>query len=309
LMRDWIEHFGEGKGTRARAAKLQQALEKECSKTTPVLNELYSHKDLFVKPSQWIVGGDGWAYDIGYGGLDHVLASGADVNILVLDNEVYSNTGGHLSKGTPTAAIAKFSAAGNHSTKKDLGMLAMTYGNVYVAQVANGANPIQVIKAFEEAENYSGPSIIIAYVPCITHRLEGGMSRTIEEAKEAVNSGYWSLYRFNPSLTKENKCPMILDFKRPKFENMISFMLKQERFSALRIVNKKEAEKLYQLTVAQARRRFLNYAKLSGDYDSFLEKESRGKEVAKVIDKQSALVSKISQQQDEIDDILKTLDL
>lgn len=309
LMKDWIEHFGEGKGTRARAAKLQQALEKECSKTTPVLNELYSHKDLFVKPSQWIVGGDGWAYDIGYGGLDHVLASGADVNILVLDNEVYSNTGGHLSKGTPTAAIAKFSAAGNHSTKKDLGMLAMTYGNVYVAQVANGANPIQVIKAFEEAENYPGPSIIIAYVPCITHRLEGGMSRTIEEAKEAVHSGYWSLYRFNPSLTKENKCPMTLDFKRPNFENMISFMLKQERFSALRIVNKKEAEKLYQLTVAQARRRFLNYAKLSGDYDSFLEKESRGKEVSKVIDKQSALVSKMSQQQDEINDILKTLDL
>ena len=309
LMNDWIEHFGEGKGTRARAAKLQQALEKECSETTPVLNELYSHKDLFVKPSQWIVGGDGWAYDIGYGGLDHVLASGADVNILVLDNEVYSNTGGHLSKGTPTAAIAKFSAAGNRSTKKDLGMLAMTYGNVYVAQVANGANPIQVIKAFEEAENYPGPSIIIAYVPCITHRLEGGMSRTIEEAKEAVNSGYWSLYRFNPSLIKENKCPMILDFKHPKFENMIPFILKQERFSALQIVNKKEAEKLYQLTVEQARRRFLNYAKLSGDYDSFLKKESKNKKFSNAIDKQSESVSNISKKQDEIDEILKTLDI
>lgn len=310
LMSDWIQHFEEGKGTRARAAKLQQALQKECSVNTPFLNELYSHKDLFIKPSQWIVGGDGWAYDIGYGGLDHVLASGADVNILVLDNEVYSNTGGHLSKGTPTAAIAKFSATGNRSSKKDLGMLAMTYGNVYVAQVANGANPIQVIKAFEEAENYSGPSIIIAYVPCITHRFEGGMSRTLEEAKEAVNSGYWSLYRYNPSRIKENKCPMILDFKHPKFENMISFMLKQERFSALQIVNREEAEKLYQLTVAQARKRFLNYAKLSGDYDSFLDKESKNKKFYKDTEIiQSEPVSKMNPKKDDIAEILKKLDI
>lgn len=275
LMLDWVNHIHEGKGTRARAAKLEELLQQEKNEHTPFLNELYSHRDLFVKPSQWIVGGDGWAYDIGYGGLDHIIASGADVNILVLDNEVYSNTGGHLSKGTPTSAIAKFSAAGNRGSKKDLGMLAMTYDHVYVAQVANGANPIQTIKAFEEAESFPGPSIIIAYVPCITHRLEGGMSRTLEEAKEAVNSGYWSLYRYNPLLLQEGKIPMTLDFKVPKFENMIPFMLKQERFSALQLVDKQEANKLYQKTVNQARKRFLNYAKLSGDYDKFIEKEHK----------------------------------
>lgn len=148
------------------------------------MQELYDKRDLFVKPSQWIIGGDGWAYDIGYGGIDHVLASGADVNILVLDNEVYSNTGGHRSKGTPASAIAKFSSSGKNSAKKDLGRMAMTYENVYVAQVASGANLVQVIKAFEEAESYPGPSLIIAYVPCITHGLAGGMAKSLEEAKK-----------------------------------------------------------------------------------------------------------------------------
>ncbi|MGT2801001.1 pyruvate:ferredoxin (flavodoxin) oxidoreductase [Streptococcus marmotae] len=299
LLQDWLDHIDEGRGTRARSAKLISLLEEELSDSNPILQELYAKRDLFVKPSQWIVGGDGWAYDIGYGGLDHVLASGADVNILVLDNEVYSNTGGHVSKGTPTSAIARFSSSGNRGRKKDLGMMAMTYGNVYVAQVANGANPIQVIKAFEEAENYPGPSIIIAYVPCIAHGLEFGMKKTLEEAKEAVESGYWSLYRYNPILAEQDKNPMILDFKRPKFDRMLDFMLKQERFSSLRRVNPSEADKLFQQTIGHARRRFKNYATLSGDYETFLKNEQKTQDKPRV--------SSTSSSPDSLDRILKTL--
>ncbi|MGT2910864.1 pyruvate:ferredoxin (flavodoxin) oxidoreductase [Streptococcus cameli] len=299
LLQDWIDHVDQGSGTRSRSTKLSAILKESCHKH-PLFQSLYEKRDLFVKPSQWIIGGDGWAYDIGYGGLDHVIASGADVNILVLDNEVYSNTGGHLSKGTPSSAIAKFSAAGNASSKKDLGMMAMTYGNVYVAQVASGANPIQVIKAFEEAERYPGPSIIIAYVPCITHGLQGGMSETLTEAKEAVDSGYWSLYRYNPLLSEQDKNPMTLDFKRPDFGQMMAFMLKQERFSALHQVNPEEAERLLEKTVAQAKRRFENYANLSGDYLTIKKQmEKREKKIKKQSTKQAP---------DAIEDILKQLE-
>ncbi|MEX5397272.1 pyruvate:ferredoxin (flavodoxin) oxidoreductase [Streptococcus sp. ZJ93] len=299
LLQDWLDHIDEGRGTRARSAKLISLLEEELSEKYPILQELYAQRDLFIKPSQWIVGGDGWAYDIGYGGLDHVLASGADVNILVLDNEVYSNTGGHVSKGTPTSAIARFSSSGNRGRKKDLGMMAMTYGNVYVAQVANGANPIQVIKAFEEAESYPGPSLIIAYVPCIAHGLEFGMKKTLEEAKEAVESGYWSLYRYNPTLAEQDKNPMLLDFKRPKFDRMLDFMLKQERFSALRRVNPDEATKLFQQTIGHARRRFKNYATLSGDYEIFSKNEQKTRDKPNV--------SPATPSPDSLDGILKTL--
>ncbi|MBY5034743.1 pyruvate:ferredoxin (flavodoxin) oxidoreductase [Streptococcus gallolyticus] len=274
LMQDWIDHMDEGKGSRTRSNKLTQALQ-EVQHQHPLLQKLYDKRDLFVKSCQWIIGGDGWAYDIGYGGLDHVLASGADVNILVLDNEVYSNTGGHLSKGTPTSAITKFSASGNSSAKKDLGMMAMTYGNVYVAQVASGANPVQVIKAFEEAASYPGPSLVIAYVPCITHGLQGGMSQTLTEAKEAVDCGYWSLYRYNPLLTEQDKNPMVLDFKRPDFDQMIDFMMKQERFSALKEVNPNQADKLFEKTVYQAKRRFRHYASLSGDLEAFTNRQEK----------------------------------
>ncbi|MGC4430315.1 pyruvate:ferredoxin (flavodoxin) oxidoreductase [Streptococcus suis] len=275
LMDDWIKNIDNGCGTVARSKKLIALLKSEKDATKPRLQKLYDKQDLFVKPSQWIIGGDGWAYDIGYGGLDHVLSTGADVNILVLDNEVYSNTGGHISKSTPTSAIAKFSSSGNRSSKKDLGMMAMTYGNVYVAQVASGANPIQVIKAFEEAEHHQGPSLIIAYVPCIAHRLEGGMKESLQESREAVESGYWSLYRYNPELEKNGKSPMTLDYKRPDFNKMIPFMLKQERFGLLQRYNSAEANSLYLQTVEQARRRFLNYARLSGDLDNYLKKEER----------------------------------
>lgn len=299
LIEDWIAHMDEGRGSRARASKLASLL-KEVRADQPIFQELYDKRDLFVKPCQWIIGGDGWAYDIGYGGLDHVIASGADVNILVLDNEVYSNTGGHLSKGTPTSAITKFSAGGNRSAKKDLGMMAMTYGNVYVAQVASGANPVQVIKAFEEAENYSGPSIVIAYVPCITHGLQGGMSQTLIEAKEAVESGYWSLYRYNPLLAEQGKNPMLLDFKRPDFKQMIPFMLKQERFAALQQVNSTEAERLFDKTVAQARRRFEQYASLSGDLEAFRKRQEKA-----VASKQ---VTSMADHEDGLQAILKELE-
>ncbi|AGM98049.1 pyruvate:ferredoxin (flavodoxin) oxidoreductase [Streptococcus iniae] len=300
LMQDWIEHLHQGLGSRARSAKLRSALSEEMQ-DQPLLKELYAHSDLFVKPSQWLIGGDGWAYDIGFGGLDHVLASGADLNILVLDNETYSNTGGHVSKGTPKSAIAKFSSSGNRGSKKDLGMMAMTYGNVYVAQVASGANPIQLIKAFEEAERYPGPSLIIAYVPCISHGLAGGLKESLEEAREAVASGYWSLYRYNPQLQEMGKNPMQLDYKRPQFDKMIDFMVKQERFSALEQVNPIAAKQLLQETVSNARRRFLTYAKLSGDHDSFISKSEVTH--ARANAKKGTVMAN-----DSLEEILKSLD-
>ena len=271
-MQSWIEHVDEGAGSRARADKLTEGLNEEMT-FKPGLAEIYDQKNLFVKPSQWIIGGDGWGYDIGYGGLDHVIASGADVNLLILDNEVYSNTGGQVSKATPAAAIAKFASSGKTSAKKDLGMLAMTYGTVYVAQIANGANPQQTIKVFEEAEKYPGPSLIIAYVPCIKHGLKGGLKNSIQEAKDAVTSGYWYLYHFNPLLKSQGKSPLVLDFKKPKFEKMIDFMLTQSRFSALKEENAAYAEKLFKKTVEDARTRFNHYAKLSGYYGNNIKAE------------------------------------
>ncbi|MDR0921507.1 MAG: pyruvate:ferredoxin (flavodoxin) oxidoreductase [Lactobacillales bacterium] len=264
LMEAWLDHLNDGEGTRQRSTKLIAALEAE-KEGKPDLEAIYRQRDLFVKPSQWMIGGDGWAYDIGYGGIDHVIASGADVNILVLDNEVYSNTGGQVSKATPTSAIAKFAASGKYISKKDLGMMAMSYGNVYVAQIASGANAMQTIKAFEEAERFPGPSVIIAYTPCITHGLKGGLSMSLGEAKEAVNSGYWSLYRYNPELREQGKNPMTLDFKRPDFTQMPKFMHKQVRFSALERVHPDHAEQLFIKTVHDASTRFFNYARMSGD--------------------------------------------
>ena len=233
-------------------------------KKYPRIQKLLNKKDLFVKPSQWIIGGDGWAYDIGYGGIDHVIASGEDVNILVLDNEVYANTGGQTSKATPTAAIAKFSSSGKMIAKKDLGLMAINYGDVYVAQISAGANMMQTLKAFEEAEKFNGPSLIIAYTPCITQGICGGMSQSLNSAKEAVASGYWSLYRYNPALIQQGKLPMILDYKRPEFQSMIEFMKKQDRFSALLLEDEEKARNLFQKTVTDAKKRFLTYANLAG---------------------------------------------
>ena len=271
LIDDWDLHREESAGTQQRAAKLIAALEAEAS-TTPQLNKILQEKDLFVKPSQWMIGGDGWAYDIGFGGIDHVLASGADVNILVLDNEVYSNTGGQVSKATPTSAIAKFAASGKFVSKKDLGMMAMTYGHVYVAQIASGANQMQTIKAFEEAERFPGPSIIIAYTPCITHGLAGGMRQSLKEAQEAVASGYWSLYRYNPLLAENGKQPMTLDFKKPAFDQMPAFMQTQVRFASLQSANPNAAQALFKKTVSDAKTRFYNYARLAGQEEKIRAK-------------------------------------
>lgn len=271
LIEDWDLHREESAGTQQRAAKLIAALEAEVS-DTPQLAPILKEKDLFVKPSQWMIGGDGWAYDIGFGGIDHVLASGADVNILVLDNEVYSNTGGQVSKATPTSAIAKFAASGKFVSKKDLGMMAMTYGHVYVAQIASGANQMQTIKAFEEAERFPGPSIIIAYTPCITHGLAGGMRQSLKEAQEAVASGYWSLYRYNPLLAEKGKQPMTLDFKKPAFDQMPAFMQTQVRFASLHSANPNAAQALFEKTVSDVKTRFYNYARLAGQEEKIRAK-------------------------------------
>ncbi|MDA9462595.1 Pyruvate-flavodoxin oxidoreductase [Enterococcus mundtii 3F] len=271
LMEDWLAHMFESEGTQQRAAKLCAAIETELE-LIPELQTIYQDKDLFVKNSQWMIGGDGWAYDIGFGGIDHVLASGADVNILVMDNEVYSNTGGQVSKATPASAIAKFSANGKYASKKDLGMMAMTYGNVYVAQIASGANQMQTIKAFEEAEKFPGPSLIIAYTPCIAHGLLGGMKESIKEAKEAVASGYWSLYRYNPELIEKNKTPMTLDYKKPDFSMMADFMRKQVRFSSLETIHPQAAEQLFDKTIQDAKKRFYNYAAMTGQLEKIKAK-------------------------------------
>lgn len=271
LMEDWLAHMFESEGTQQRAAKLRGAIENELE-AVPELQTIYQEKDLFVKNSQWMIGGDGWAYDIGFGGIDHVLASGADVNILVMDNEVYSNTGGQVSKATPASAIAKFSANGKYASKKDLGMMAMTYGNVYVAQIASGANQMQTIKAFEEAEKFPGPSLIIAYTPCIAHGLLGGMKESIKEAKEAVASGYWSLYRYNPELIEKKKTPMTLDYKKPDFTMMADFMRKQVRFSSLETIHPQAAEQLFNKTIQDAKKRFYNYAAMTGQLEKIKAK-------------------------------------
>jgi pyruvate-ferredoxin/flavodoxin oxidoreductase len=199
--------------------------------------------DLFAKKSVWIIGGDGWAYDIGYGGLDHVLASGEDVNILVVDTEVYSNTGGQSSKATPLGAIAKFAASGKKLPKKNLGHIAMTYGYVYVASVAMGANKTQVLKAFREAEAHKGPSLIIAYAPCINQGLRKGMGKSMEESKLAVDSGYWPLYRFDPSLATTGKNPLVLESKAPD-GTLQSFLSGENRYAQLEQSNPEESRRL-----------------------------------------------------------------
>ena len=274
LAEDWVEHLEDSEGTRARAEKFK-ALLKEEKENSALLQEIYNEKDQFVKPTQWIFGGDGWAYDIGFGGLDHVIASGADVNILVMDNEVYANTGGQVSKGTPASAIAQFASGGKVAAKKDLGFMAMTYGNVYVAQIASGANMMQTIKAFDEAEKHNGPSLIIAYTPCITHGNYEGMSKVLDEAKAAVNSGYWQLYRYNPALEDLGKNPLTLDFKRPDFGQVRELLVKQSRFANLMKVNAEQAELLYAKAAADAKKKFLRYARMSGDYEKFIAREAK----------------------------------
>ncbi|MFC1752813.1 pyruvate:ferredoxin (flavodoxin) oxidoreductase [Thermoproteota archaeon] len=229
----------------------------------PVAEELLKLKQYLVKKSVWIIGGDGWAYDIGYGGLDHVLAAGEDVNVLVLDTEVYSNTGGQSSKSTPTAAVAKFAAAGKRIRKKDLGMMAMSYGYVYVAQVAMGASQSQFFKALKEAESYPGPSMIIAYSPCINHGLKVGMGRAQNEQKRAVECGYWHNYRYNPLMEKEGKNPFTLDSKEPDWSKFQEFLAGEMRYTSLQKAFPDVAKELFAAAEENAKWRYNSYTRLA----------------------------------------------
>lgn len=258
---DWLANAESGDGTRERADNLIALLENEKG-NDKLLNEIYKNRDFLVKRSQWIFGGDGWAYDIGFGGLDHVLASGEDVNVLVFDTEVYSNTGGQSSKATPTAAIAKFAASGKKTRKKDLGMIAMSYGYVYVAQIAMGADKNQTLKAIAEAEAYPGPSLIIAYAPCINHGLKVGMGCSQLEAKRAVDSGYWAMYRYNPALKDAGKKAFSMDSKEPSAD-FREFLMGEVRYSSLQKQFPELAEALFAKTEADAKDKLAIYRRLA----------------------------------------------
>jgi pyruvate-ferredoxin/flavodoxin oxidoreductase len=263
-LKKWLENKECGEESKEATKELIPLLEKEKA-SNEIIKDIYERKDHLIKKSQWIFGGDGWAYDIGYGGLDHVLASGENVNVLVFDTEIYSNTGGQSSKSTPTAAIAKFAASGKKTKKKDLGMMAMTYGYVYVAQISMGADKNQTLKAIEEAEAYNGPSLIIAYAPCINHGIKAGMSVTQAEMKKAVDCGYWTLYRFNPTLKEEGKNPFILDSKEPQGD-FREFLLGEIRYAALQKAFPDKAEELFVKTEKDAKERYESYKRLANNF-------------------------------------------
>lgn len=260
----WFDAYNDGDKTMEVSENLVKALEaaeltgEQADRKADILN----NKEHLSKKSMWMYGGDGWAYDIGFGGLDHVLASGTDVNILVVDTEVYSNTGGQASKATQIGAVAQFAASGKKTKKKDLGLMAMQYGYCYVAQVAMGANPAQLAKVLKEAEEFKGPSLIIAYAPCINHGLVKGMGCAQQEAKEAVAAGYWNLYHYNPDLKKEGKNPFVLDSKEPTL-NLRDFLMGEVRFSALTRTFPEEAEKLLAEAELDAKEKYQEYKKLA----------------------------------------------
>lgn len=261
-IQNWLEHFNDGDASRVLSERVIAGIQAESNSQDPILQEILAQKDYLVKRSHWIVGGDGWAYDIGYGGLDHVLAAGDDVNLLVLDTEVYSNTGGQASKATPTAAIAKFAAAGKRVRKKDLGLIAMSYSYVYVAQISMGANMNQTMRAISEAEAYPGPSLIIAYAPCINHGIKAGMGTSILEGKRAVNAGYWHLYRYNPLLKEQGRNPFVLDSKEPTV-SFRDFLLGEIRYSSLATVFPDVAEEMFAEAEHHARDRYETYRRLA----------------------------------------------
>lgn len=257
----WLAVRENGEESKKAAALVRPLLKKYAD--LPVCKEIAAFNDYLVKPSTWVLGGDGWAYDIGYGGLDHVIASGEDINILVFDTEVYSNTGGQSSKATPTGAVAKFAAGGKRIKKKDLGMIAASYGYVYVAQVCMGADQNQLIKAFTEAEAYQGPSLIIAYAPCINHGIKVGMRYSQQEGKKAVESGYWQLYRFNPLLKEQGKNPFVLDSKEPT-GNFRDFIMGEVRYASLAQFFPDVADKLFEQAEKEAKERLEGYKRLAG---------------------------------------------
>ena len=260
LMNEWIEKQNDAEATKVLAPQIVEACKACKCDTCKAILEL-SH--FLVKRSQWIIGGDGASYDIGYGGLDHVIASGEDVNILVLDTEVYSNTGGQSSKATPLGAIAKFAASGKRVRKKDLGMIATTYGYVYVAQIAMGADPAQCLKAIREAEAYPGPSLIIAYAPCINHGLKKGMGKAQAEEAAAVACGYWHLWRYNPALEGGGKNPFSVDSKEPNWEAFQEFLKGEVRFASVMKQYPQEAETLFNACENMAKKRYQSYIRMS----------------------------------------------
>ncbi len=255
-MKNWIEgRYSSAKSAEATAALLPLLESCGCDYCQKIL----AMKDWLVKKSQWIIGGDGWGYDIGFGGVDHVLASGEDVNILIVDTEVYSNTGGQSSKATPVGAVAKFASAGKRIRKKDIGAIAMTYGYVYVAQVSIGASQTQLFNVLKEAEAYPGPSLIIAYAPCINHGIKGGMTRTQTVGKQAVECGYWHLWHYNPALEAEGKNPFMLDSKEPDWTKFRDFLMKEVRYTSLQKAFPAEAEELFQAAEDNAKWRYNSY--------------------------------------------------
>ena len=260
LYSEWIANKQDAAKTKELAAKIIPLAE-ACG--CDICKQVLALKHFLVKRSQWIVGGDGASYDIGFGGLDHVIAAGKDVNILVLDTEVYSNTGGQASKATPIGAIAKFAASGKRIRKKDLGMIAATYGYVYVAQIAIGADQAQTLKAIREAEAYPGPSVVIAYAPCINHGLKKGMGKTQEEQADAVKCGYWQLWRYNPALEAEGKNPFIMDSKEPDWSKFADFLKGEVRFSSLMQQFPAEAAQLFEAAEDNAKWRYNNYKRMA----------------------------------------------
>ncbi len=262
LAKDWLDNR-DGKDSRRTGDALVDYVRKNCDGDCTLGNTILNLNHFLTNRSQWIIGGDGASYDIGYGGLDHVIASGENVNILVLDTEVYSNTGGQSSKSTPIGAIAKFAAAGKRIRKKDLGLMATTYGYVYVAQIAMGADNAQTLKALREAEAYDGPSLVIAYSPCINHGLKAGMGKSQREEQLAVECGYWQLWRYNPALEEQGQNPFTLDSKEPDWSKFADFLKGEVRFASVAKLYPKEAEELFKAAEDNARWRYNNYKRLA----------------------------------------------
>ena len=256
LLKEWIEKYEDANACRELSDEIRALVENDATEGGRLIDDL---RHYITKKSHWIIGGDGWAYDIGYGGLDHVLAQAPDVNVLVIDTEVYSNTGGQSSKSTPRAAVAQFSANGRRFRKKDLGMMAAGYGYVYVAQIAMGANQAQALKAIREAEEFDGPSLIIAYCPCINHGLRSGMGKTQEEEKRAVECGYWQLWRYDPRLEEQGKNPFQFDSKEPQWDLFHDFIMGEVRYRSLEKLFPEDAEALYGAALEDAKYRYTKY--------------------------------------------------
>ena len=266
LFVEWRENINDGEKTTELRDKIVPLLEKE---TGAKAKEILELKQYLVKKSIWMFGGDGWAYDIGYGGLDHVLASGDDVNILVLDTEVYSNTGGQASKSSPAGSVAKFASAGKPVKKKDLAAISMTYGNIYVARISMGANQNQALKAIREAEAYPGPSIIIAYSPCIAHGLKEGMGKSQTEEKLATEVGYWPILRFDPRLAEKGKNPLQLDSKSPAWDKYEEFLKRERRYTTLLAEFPDHAKVLFEMNLKNAKDTWNFYKRMAAmDYST-----------------------------------------